>query len=105
MTRGAGCFRVKTDVVLFGEKLPEQVMERAEAAVKQCSLLLVVGCSLEVSPANSLPQLAKRFGARVVMINREPTLSGSVADICFHGSLAEELLPQLCEIADMNQPS
>jgi len=59
---------LRPDVVLFGDELPECFME-ATAEVKGCDLLLVIGSSLEVTPVNSLPAMAKRY----IIINRERT--------------------------------
>lgn len=59
---------LRPDVVLFGDELPECFME-ATAEVEGCDLLLVIGSSLEVTPVNSLPAMAKRY----IIINRERT--------------------------------
>lgn len=59
----------------------------------------MIGSSLEVSPANSLPSLAKANGARLVFINKEPCDLDSIADITLNG-LAEEVLPQLLREID-----
>ncbi|MBA7468560.1 NAD-dependent protein deacetylase [subsurface metagenome] len=59
---------LRPDAVLFGDELPECFIE-ATAEVEGCDLLLVIGSSLEVTPVNSLPAMAKRY----VIINRERT--------------------------------
>jgi len=88
-----GGFKVKTNVILFGEELPSEVFESAEAATRKCDLFIVVGSSLEVSPANELPRLAKRGGAKVVFVNKDASEMDSIADMTFVGALCEELLP------------
>ena len=64
---------IKPDVVLFGEPIPEQAMSRANALALSCDLLLIIGTSMEVAPANVLPQVAKNAGAIVVESNLEHT--------------------------------
>ncbi len=85
---------LKSAVILFGEVLPEDVVRRAEAAARACDLLLVVGSSLMVEPAASLPWLARDAGARVVVINRDPTPLDDVADVVLRGEIGV-LLPRL----------
>ena len=53
----------------------------------------MVGSSLEVSPANGLPRLAKQGGAKVVFVNKDASEMDSIADMTFVGALCEELLP------------
>jgi NAD-dependent deacetylase len=67
--------QLRPDVVFFGELLPMDALERAEAAVQGCDDLIVVGTAAEVEPAASLPWLAERAGARIWEINPEPSLS------------------------------
>lgn len=64
---------LKPGVVLFEEALPEEAIEAAVAHAYQADLFLVVGSSLEVSPANQLPALAALEGAKLGIINLEPT--------------------------------
>ncbi len=56
-------------------------MRRAEAASLECDLFLAIGSSLVVYPAAGFPALAKRHGARLVILNREPTQQDSMADL------------------------
>ena len=64
---------VKTATISFGQPMPEEAMARAEAATLDCDLFLVLGSSLVVFPAAGFPLLAKRNGARLAIVNREPT--------------------------------
>ena len=69
-------------VVWFGENLPAAALEAAEHAARHCDLMLVIGTSGEVYPAAGLAFTAHQSGARVVVINPEPTPLDVVADLC-----------------------
>jgi NAD-dependent deacetylase len=72
--RCPGCDGIlRPDVVLYGETLPEDAWQAAAAAMTACDLLLVVGTSGVVYPANALPSLAARAGAVVAEINPDET--------------------------------
>lgn len=75
------CGPLRSATVLFGEPLPAEPLRRAIAAARAADLMLVVGSSLVVQPAARLPQLAKLAGARVAMVNREPTPLDPIADL------------------------
>ncbi len=64
---------LKHATISFGQMLPQPVLEEASRWARECELFLAVGSSLVVSPAADLPVLAARSGARLVIINREPT--------------------------------
>ncbi|BAS28244.1 SIR2 family NAD-dependent protein deacylase [Limnochorda pilosa] len=64
---------LRPDVVLFGELLPEEAAERAFRAAESCRLFLVVGSSLQVAPAASLPGQALLAGAPLAVVNLDPT--------------------------------
>jgi len=85
---------LKPDVVLFGEPLPYEVMEAAQAEALLCDLMLVIGSSLDVMPASDLPFLARRRGARLVVINYTETPADVMADIVLRDNVAD-VLPQL----------
>ena len=72
---------IKPDVILFGEDLPAAVFAAARNVIRQCDLLLVAGSSLAVWPVNELPYLAKRGGARLIIVNQEPTECDRLADL------------------------
>ena len=82
---------LKPDVVFFGESLPTGVLENAISESQSCDLFLVVGSSLVVQPAATLPVTARQHGARVVIINRDPTPLDSIADLVFHSSASDVL--------------
>ena len=81
-------------VTWFGESLPQAALAQAEQAMKTCDLLVVVGTSALVYPAADLPRRAKAEGAKVVLINQEPTEHLKLADAYLEGR-AGELLPML----------
>jgi NAD-dependent deacetylase len=85
---------LKPNVILFGEQLPIIQLQNAKKAARNCDLMLVVGSSLEVAPASDIPMIAKQFGARVVIINLEPTVLDRMADMVIYGDAAE-ILPQI----------
>lgn len=64
---------VKSATISFGQRMPEAAMRRAEALARDCDLFLVIGSSLVVYPAASLPLVAREAGARLAILNREPT--------------------------------
>jgi NAD-dependent deacetylase len=64
---------IKPDVVFFGEAIPEEAKARADALAQNCDLLLLIGTSGEVAPANILPQMAKSRGALILESNLEHT--------------------------------
>src|SRR6185503_11117710 len=72
---------IKTATISFGQAMPELEMARAEQATLACDLFVVLGSSLVVYPAAGFPLLAKRNGARLVIVNREPTEQDGVADL------------------------
>lgn len=64
---------LKPNTISFGQSLKTEVLHEAVDQVQHCGLLLCVGSSLVVEPAASLPRYARRAGAKVVILNREPT--------------------------------
>jgi len=82
---------LKLDVVLFGEALPPQAASQAFQAAKDCQLMVVVGSSLLVYPAASLPAIAANNGAHLVIINQEPTPLDSKAELVFHAEAGDTL--------------
>ena len=80
---------VKTATISFGQAMPELEMARAERATLDCDLFLVLGSSLVVYPAAGFPLLAKRRGARLVIVNREPTEQDEYADLVIHDAIGK----------------
>ena len=71
---------LKLGIVMFGEYLDGPTLDEAEGITKACQLLLVVGSSLQVEPVASLCRTAVRAGARLVIVNRDPTPYDEFAD-------------------------
>jgi NAD-dependent deacetylase len=71
---------VKAAIISFGERMPEEAMRRAIELAAAADLFLVIGSSLQVQPAASLPLIAKRAGATLAIINRDETPLDSVAE-------------------------
>jgi NAD-dependent deacetylase len=71
--------------------MPEAAMRRAEQATNACDLFLVLGSSLVVYPAAAFPLRAKRNGARLVILNREPTPHDVHADLVLHAEIGATL--------------
>jgi NAD-dependent deacetylase len=78
---------VKTATISFGQAMPAEPMARAEAATLACDTFLVLGSSLVVHPAAGFPLLAKQNGARLAIVNREPTDLDGYADFVLHDEI------------------
>jgi NAD-dependent deacetylase len=84
---------IKTATISFGQQMPEREMRRAEQLTLDCDLFLAVGSSLVVWPAAGFPLLAKRNGARLVIINREATEFDEIADLVIRQDIGTVLSP------------
>jgi NAD-dependent deacetylase len=82
---------IKTATVSFGQAMPEDEMARARAATLAADLFIVLGSSLVVYPAAGFPPLAKRNGARLAIVNRDPTDQDGLADLVIHGEIGATL--------------
>jgi len=82
---------VKTATISFGQRMPLAAVERAEREALACDLFIVLGSSLVVYPAADLPRLAKRGGASLVIVNREPTDQDDIADLVIHAEIGPTL--------------
>ena len=82
---------VKTATVSFGQPMPQAAMARAEDETLACDLFLVLGSSLVVYPAAGFPLLAKRNGAQLAIVNREPTELDGYADLVLNDEIGEVL--------------
>lgn len=82
---------IRPGIVLFGELLPEEAYSQAVAAVENCDALLVIGTSLQVYPAASLPEIALDHGARLWILNLMPTPYDRLADLVVTAKAAEVL--------------
>ncbi len=84
---------VKSASVAFGQPLDRAVLQGAVDASLGCDLFLVLGSTLLVRPAARFPELARRNGARLAVVNREPTPLDGDADLVVHGDIGDVLDP------------
>ena len=89
---------VKTATISFGQAMPEIAMARAQDETMACDLFIVLGSSLVVYPAAGFPRVAKRKGARLVIVNRDPTDQDDDADLVVHA----EIGPTLSRVVGVN---
>jgi NAD-dependent deacetylase len=87
---------IKPATVSFGQPMPEQEMIRAFDCAVKCDLLLMIGSSLQVEPAASIPREARQAGARLIYINRTPTPTDNLAEIIFNEN-AGDVMAELVE--------
>lgn len=88
---------IKTATISFGQALPPAQMQRAEQEALACDLFLTLGSSLVVFPAAGYPLLAKQHGARLVILNREPTEMDGLADLVIH----DEIGPTMSDVVPL----
>ncbi len=82
---------IKTATISFGQPMPPEAMQRAQAAAQSCDLFLAIGSSLQVYPAAGIPLIARQSGARLVIINGEPTGFDTLADLVIHADIGTTL--------------
>ena len=82
---------VKTATISFGQAMPEIQMVRAQDEAMHCDLLIVLGSSLVVYPAAGFPQIARRNGAKLIILNRDPTDQDDEADLVIHAEIGPTL--------------
>jgi NAD-dependent deacetylase len=90
---------LKSDTISFGQALDPATIERAMQAAAEADLMLAVGSTLQVYPVAGAVPLAKQAGARVVIMNDQPTPLDGIADALLRGPIGE-LLPAICDGAD-----
>lgn len=82
---------LKSMTVSFGQAMPATVMIEASQWARKCDLFIAMGSSLVVYPAAELPELAKRRGAKLIIMNREPTPQDGIADLVIRESIGETM--------------
>lgn len=82
---------IKTATISFGQAMPEAAMERAREVTLDADLFIVLGSSLVVYPAAGFPIMAKRNGARLVIVNREPTDQDDIADLVINAEIGSTM--------------
>ena len=89
---------LKSDTISFGQALVPEVIERALQAAQEADFMLAVGSTLQVYPVAHAVPLATSNGARLVIVNAEPTQFDSLADAILRQPIGT-VLPQLCALA------
>jgi NAD-dependent deacetylase len=90
---------LKPDVVFFGEAIPAEALNRSFQMASFSEALMVVGTSALVSPANTIPAIAKDRGAKIIEINLEPThLTETITDVFLQGKAGEIITALLTEV-------
>ena len=92
---------LKSDTISFGQALIPKVIERAMKAAKETDCLLAVGTSLQVYPIAGAVPIAKAAGARVIILNAQPTPFDDIADARLNGDISREL-PAICGAGEMS---
>lgn len=95
--RVCGSVFLKPTVVLFGEPMPTAAINEAFDLARQAEVMLVVGSSLVVYPAADVPLVAVRSGARMIVVNAEPTPFDRFAEVVIHGR-SGEVLPEIARL-------
>ena len=86
---------LKSDTISFGQALVPTVIDRAMVAAGEADLLLAVGSTLQVYPAASVVPVAKAAGARIVIMNNQPTPMDAIADALLRAPIGD-VLPAIC---------
>uniref|UniRef100_A0A6T0V3W0 Deacetylase sirtuin-type domain-containing protein n=2 Tax=Alexandrium monilatum TaxID=311494 RepID=A0A6T0V3W0_9DINO len=86
---------LKTATISFGQALVEEDLDRAFRAARECDLLLAIGSTLSVYPVAGIVPEASRAGARVVIVNLQPTEMDELADVVLRAPISEVLPPLL----------
>ena len=88
---------LKPDVIFFGEEIPRQALVESNRLAQGCGVMLVIGTSAEVAPANQMPWVAKRNGAVVVEVNLVSSeITRHLTDVFLQGP-AGRVMHQLAE--------
>lgn len=90
---------IKTATISFGQNMPEAEMARAQQLVEACDLMIVLGSSLTVYPAAGFPQYAKQLGAKLVIVNREPTDQDELADLVIRQAIGQVMTDALEQLS------
>ena len=80
---------LKSANISFGQSMPLEAMQRAQRWSEGAEIFIVIGSSLQVQPAASFPVIAKRSGALLAIVNRDPTPLDDLADFLHNGSIGE----------------
>ncbi|MDB4433467.1 NAD-dependent deacetylase, partial [bacterium] len=90
---------LKSATISFGQGLVAEDLARAEDAANSCDLIIAIGTTLSVYPIAAVVPVAKRAGARVVILNADPTEMDELADALLQGGISE-ILPRMVVPSD-----
>jgi NAD-dependent deacetylase len=93
---------LKSDTISFGQQLVPEVIDRAMQVAGEADLFLAVGSTLQVHPVAGAVDIARSAGAKVIIVNAQPTVFDDVADAVLPGSISE-ILPAILESASRSQ--
>jgi NAD-dependent deacetylase len=96
--------RIISSVINFGDAMPEKEMELGEVYSKKCDLFLVLGSSLVVQPAASMPMYAYKAKAKIVIVNQGDTPLDKIADLRFKESILEVMPPVVRLVKKLMRP-
>ena len=90
------------DYVDFGDSLPTKDLTESFEHARGCDLFIVIGSSLVVTPAATIPVVAHEAGARLVIINQGETPLDGIADLRFEEGIAEVFPPAVAKLRETN---
>lgn len=90
---------LKSATILFGQRIPDTELARARVWAETCDLFFVIGSSLKVSPASTLPRLALNRNVPLLILNLQPTSLDEQADVVIHEK-AGAVLPRLMALVE-----
>ena len=94
--KDCGSKKIKPNVVFFGEMLPQDTIRAAEQEARKCEVMLVIGSSLAVHPAASLPARARQTGAQLIYVNADKGERPELFDVILEGK-AGKVIPEMHE--------
>lgn len=89
---------IRPGIVLFGETLPQEAFKKAEEQSMQADLFIVLGSSLSVTPANMFPMIAEQNGAKLIIVNQEPTPFDAYATEVIQDKSIKDVLVELDQL-------
>lgn len=93
---------IKPTIVFFGEPMPEKELFMAQQIADKCDLMFVIGTSLQVEPAASIPRIAYQNGAKLIFINKVHTEWDWIAEIVFYDS-AGKVLKDILDVIELEK--
>jgi NAD-dependent deacetylase len=97
--------KLVSSVVNFGDPLPQKELSNAFRYAEDCDLFIVVGSSLVVSPANEMPKMALKAGARLIIINQGETSFDGHCHLRFEEKIGEVLPPAVTRLKELMESS